>query len=345
MVIVSALSFLGSIELAFIAQLLVAVGLLAMGLFYPIYSVMLAFVFVHSLGMHLFMPLNDSLSMSLAEDGKVGTVMGRFKGISTLVSMLSACAVFVGFRVGFFSFEGKIILPFVIAGGASLVAGTLLLCMGKYIKKEERPVKKHRLLMRREYLPYYLLTMSYGCQKRIKIVFGPWVIIELLAMGADTLALLTIVTHFAGTAFAPVLGRLLDKHGLKPMLIVEAVYIVVSFCAMGFLSGCIVAGTFAERGVLVWAVFAVYIICMLFEQFNMVHSYLMRSIARDCTEVTESLSVGLGADHVMAVIASPVLGLIWSAWGVQYVFYVAAVSAVVQVIVAHMMGKRSAAVA
>lgn len=62
----------------------------------------------------------------------------------------------------------------------------------------------------------------------------------------------------------------------------------------------------------------------------MVHSFMMRSIALDQSEVTRTLSVGLGVDHIMAIIASPMMGIIWERFGVQYVFYLAALSALLQ---------------
>ena len=55
--------------------------------------------------------------------------------------------------------------------------------------------------MRKKYMPYYLTLVAYGCQKRIKLVFGPWIIIELMGKGADTVALLGIVTSFIGAFF------------------------------------------------------------------------------------------------------------------------------------------------
>ena len=69
----------------------------------------------------------------------------------------------------------------------------------------------------------------------------------------------------------------------------------------------------------------------------MVHSYMMRAIAQDPSEVTRTLSVGLSVDHVMAIAASPVMGLAWSAWGPQYVFYLAALSALFQLAAASMV--------
>ncbi len=335
MVLVAALGFLGNLWMSVAAQVLVLIGFIVLGWMSPGYGTMLVFLFIHSLGMHFFMPLNDAISMDLAEKGKVGTTLGRFKGVNTLFSMAAAVLVFVGFRTGFFSFHTRTILPFAI-GGICTAGAVVLLALMALSGGQRGAVKNHRLLFRRRYMPYYMVTLAYGCQKRIKIVFAPWVIINLLGQGADTVALLTIAVHLAGTGLAPVIGKLLDRLGVKRMLWVEAVYIAVSFSVMGLLAGMLAGGSFGLSDPLTWLVFGAYVLCVLFEQFNMVHSYMMRAIALDPSEVTRTLSVGLSVDHVMAIVASPVMGLIWNAWGVQYVFWLAALSALFQVAAAAM---------
>ena len=190
-------------------------------------------------------------------------------------------------------------------------------------------------------MPYYMVTLAYGCQKRIRIVFAPWVIINLLGQGADTVALLTIVTYFARTLTAPIIGRLLDRLGVRNMLWAEAAYIAVSFSAMGVLAGMLARGSFQWDDWQIWLVFGAYVLCVLFEQFSIVHSYMMRSIALDPGEVTQTLSVGLSVDHVMAILASPIMGLVWNAWGVQYVFYLAAASVLLQIFAASMTQEKA----
>lgn len=338
MVLVAALGFLGNLWMSVVAQVLVLIGFIVMGWLSPGYGVMLVFMFIHSLGMHLFMPLNDAVSMDLAERGKVGATLGKFKGVTTLFNMAAAVMVFFGFRTGFFSFQTKTILPFAIGGICTAGAAVLLAALAMSLPQKDA-VKNHKLLFRKRYMPYYMVTLAYGCQKRIKIVFAPWVIINLLGQGADTVALLTIVVHLAGTWAAPILGKMLDKLGVRQMLWAEAVYIAASFSAMGLLAGTLASGSFG--GPLTWLVYGTYVLCVLFEQFNMVHSYMMRSIALDPSEVTRTLSVGLSVDHVMAIIASPVMGLIWHSFGVQYVFYLAALSALFQVSAAGMISQKS----
>ena len=341
MVLVAALGFLGNLWMAVASQVLVLAGLVVMGWMSPDYGTMLVFLFIHSLGMHLFMPLNDAISMDLAEKGKVGETLGKFKGAATLFSMAAAVMVFFGFRTGLFSFGKKTILPFVLAAELTAGAVVLLVCMARLIPQRDA-VKNHKLLFRKRYAPYYMVTLAYGCQKRIKIVFAPWVIINLLGQGADTVALLTIAVHLAGVWAAPIIGKMLDRFGVRAMLWAEAVYIAVSFSVMGLLAGLLARGSFGLRDPLTWLVFGAYVLCVLFEQFNMVHAYMMRSIALDPGEVTRTLSVGLSVDHIMAIIASPVMGLIWKVWGVQYVFYLAALSALFQVAAAAMTERKNA---
>lgn len=337
MLLVSALGFLGNLRMAIVAQVLLMIGLGVLGFCSPSYSVMLVFLFIQSMGMHFFMPLNDAISMELAERGKVGTGFGKFKGVTTLVSMLSACVIFVGFRTGWFSFRTPVILPFALGTVCTGAAVVLLVLLYRLMPEQGHGVRNHKLLFRRSYMPYYMVTLAYGCQKRIKLVFAPWVIIQLLGQGADTVALLTIATHMAGTWVAPWIGRMLDKIGMKKMLWMEAGYILLSFGIMGTLAGMLSSGQFSTGGWQTWMVFAAYILCVLFEQFNLVHSFMMRSIAVSTEEVTQTLSVGVSVDHVMAIVASPIMGLIWEAWGVQYVFYLAALSALLQLAAAWMV--------
>ncbi len=338
MLLVAALSSLGNIWMGMIAQLLSMIGLVVMGCMSPTYGVMLCFLFVQSLGSHFFMPLNDAIAMDLAEKGKVGTGLGRFKGVATMSAMVAACVIFVGFRVGLFTFEDRVILPFILAAALTAAAIALLAAMLPVMGRSSA-VNGRGLLIRREYMPYYMVTLAYGCQKRIRIVFAPWVIINLLGQGADTLALLTIVVHLVGTWMAPQIGKLLDHLGVKKTLWAEAVYILVTFTLMGLVAGMLADGTLTSGGWQSWVVFAAYVVCMLFDQFGMVHSFMMRSIALEPSEVTRTLSVGLGVDHVMAIVASPIMGMIWEGLGVQYVFYLAALSALLQIAASGMLKK------
>jgi predicted MFS family arabinose efflux permease len=328
MVIVSALTMLTDVTIGVIAQFFSCVGLVVMGALSPSYGVMMIFLFTHSLGQHLFMPINDSIALSLGREGETGTVAGKIKSRGTFAAMLTAVVVLIGFRVGFFSFSTPIIVPFLIAAGL-LFAAALLLLRLRPVAPPQAPRGKRKIIVRKQYIPYYLVTLAFGCQKRIRLVYGPWLIVELLGRGADTTSMLAILSGLAASLVVPQLGKLLDRKGVRRTLVIEGVYLVAVFSALGVMAYGFSSGRIEGKGFFLILTFVLYILCDLMQQFNMVHSYLMRRIAISPAEVTQSLSVGLSVDHVLAVVASYLFGLVWAAWGPQWVFFLAAACSII----------------
>lgn len=171
MFILSALVMFSDISLAIAAQILVMIGLLVLGVFSPTFSAMIAFMFVYSMGTHLYYPLEAAIGMSLAEEGKVGTTLGKIKVYSTFGYFVSAIAVFFGFRSGFFSFSTPIKMPFVVAAVCGGISAFLLLSLRKNLMGMQKR-EKSKLLVKKEYIPYYMITFAYGCQKRIRLVLA-----------------------------------------------------------------------------------------------------------------------------------------------------------------------------
>ena len=210
--IITALSFLGDVRLAIGAHILSVIGLIVLGLFTPAFGVMLVFLFINSLGMHMFMPLGDSIGLNLAgKQGSIGTMMGRFNGVRTAFSMTAGILVFVGFRTGFFSFTSPVKIIFLIAAFLLIVILVLLVILQR-TDGEIGKSKKVRFVVRKEYSTYYLIAVLFGARKQIMYVYGPWVLIELLGFGADRMAILGIAGAAVGIFFIPAVGRWIDKY-------------------------------------------------------------------------------------------------------------------------------------
>ena len=125
--IVTAVMALGDIRIAALAQGLTTIGLLLLGFLTPPYAVMLVFIFIHSLGGHIWYPLQDSIGMQLIRDDRqAGKVVGGFKGVSTAFSLLASIIIFLGFRLNFFSFTTPIKWLFVLAAAIFMIVLVLL---------------------------------------------------------------------------------------------------------------------------------------------------------------------------------------------------------------------------
>ena len=325
--VIGSLSFLGDVRIVLISQILASVGLMTLGLFTPSFGIMLLFLFTNSLGMHLFMPLSDSVGMSLAESDKVGQRMGQYGSIKTLVGFVAGIVVFLGFRTGAFSFASEIKWIFVVGACVFGVAIIVSVFLVKYTK--EMPIsmgkKKFRLVFRYRYRYYYILTILHGVQKQIAYVFGSWVIVDLLLKGADIMSLLTIISSFIGIFFLRLVGKAMDKLGIRSMLFTEALLFIFVYTIYGFVVWYISENAVAGSGWSVLLAYILFIVDRLSMQLSIVKSVYLRSIAYDQSEITSVLSTGTSLDHIVSILAAQLSGFIWTQFGPQYVFFMAAV--------------------
>ena len=344
--VIAALPSLGNLSLSVFGFTLYCIGLLVLGLFSPGYFVMQLFVFTYSLGDHMVMPIRDAIAMDLADEGKTGTFLGKYRGMMTLGSMLASALVFVGFRAGFFYFRSGVV-PSFCAALVILSVSVVLLCrlrreLPALDVRKRGQARRGRLPVRRRYLPYYIVAAVYGFQKRMRLVFAPWVIIELLSLGADAVALLGIAAYFCGGWFAPLIGRLLDKYGVQKGLVLESFSIAGVFLFAAWVAAGIVNGSLHGWAGMT-AAFVSYVLIFLTDHFNSVHTMLMRELSESQADVMENLSFGLSVDHVLAVTVSGLLGAVWKYAGAQYVFLLGAAVCAVHLGVALWLKKQTRA--
>ena len=333
--VIAALSFISDIKISIIAQILGIAGITVLGLFTPSFSVMLIFIFINSLGMHIFMPLQDSIGMSLIKDGNIGKRMGQYKGVYTCFSLIASVIVFIGFKVGFFSFTSKIKWIFLLAAIVLFCAMVFLIILNRIDNiREVHNQKKINFIFRKEYKYYYVLVVMFGVQKQMMIVYGPWVLIELLNKKADTIAVLGIVGSLIGTFFIPAVGRWLDRFGIKTILYADALSYIGVYAIYGVMSAGFVSGKLAIVGLPVLFTYFLVILDKMSTQFGMVRTIYLRSIAVDTADITPTLSLGVSMDHFVSIICAYLGGIVWTTWGPQYIFFLAAALSLVNLYVA-----------
>ncbi|NLG25136.1 MAG: MFS transporter, partial [Clostridiales bacterium] len=197
--VIGALAPLGDLRAAVIAQVLACAGLTCLGLLTPAFGVMLVFLFVNSMGMHLFMPLQDSIGMAIAEPGRVGARMGQYASVRTAVGMVAGLITFFGFRLGLFSFVTPVKGIFLFGAGAFAVAIGLSIALVRSRPADRKATERRaHFVFRKKYKYYYLWTVLHGVQKQIAYVFGAWLIVDILKQPTDAMALLTIGASFLG---------------------------------------------------------------------------------------------------------------------------------------------------
>ncbi len=330
--IVASLSFLGDVRLAILAQLFSVIGIWILGFLTPSYELMLIILFINSLGFHLFGSLRRSIGLSLAGDKNVATTIGKYDGAFMAFSMVGSGLAYFGFKYGFFSYKTDIKLTFVIAGGIFILVIGLLLLLEKRIHIEK--VRKFNFVFRKEYKYYYGLVILFGVQKQIMLVYGPWVLIELLSKGADTIAIITFIGSFIGMFFVPFIGRLIDKIGVKKVLYLDAVSFVFVYLSYGLLVYGLIANKIPSEGLFLLLAYTVVIIDKMSAQMGMVRMIYLNNILLKTSDLTPTISLGMSMDHVVSILAALLGGYVWMTFGAHYIFFGAAILSLFNIYIA-----------
>jgi len=306
-VFVSALLwFLCSRRLGAFALALGVIGTLLIGFISTTYTIMVFCLFVYSLGQHLFMPVAASIGMELAHQGRTGRRLGQLNAIRNLAAILGSFVVFLGFRFLGFGFQHTFVLVALVLG----IGAALMFAMRPgTVKKPKTFLKLHR-----EYRLFYILNVLSGSRKQIFITFAPWVIVTIFHKPTETLATLLTIGGAIGILFQPLLGRAIDRLGERFILASEAVLLVFVCLGYGFSKFLFPEGT----------AFLVMCFCFLLDQMlfsvSMARSMYIKKIALDDAHVQPALTAGVTIDHIFSISVALLGGVIWSAFGFQYVF-------------------------
>jgi predicted MFS family arabinose efflux permease len=309
------LFFLCSRRQAALANILCAIGILFIGFYSPSFSVMLIWLFIFSIGQHLFLPLNQSIGMELAAEGQKGRRLGQFSAVANVAMIIGSVAVFIGFK--FLNLDFK--MSYVTAFLGFMTVAILISLM----KKDEPVPVKMKFTLRKEYKLYYWLSILYGTRKQIFLTFAPWVLVTVFKQKTQVLATLLAVGGVIGIFFKPMLGKAIDKLGERVILTSEAVMLVFVCIGYGF-----AREIFTETAAM-FLVFACYILDQLLMSVGMARATYLQKIAVKPEDVTQTLTMGVSIDHIFSIGVAVSGGFIWLKLGYQYVFLLGAIIAVI----------------
>ncbi len=311
----AALWFLCSRRLGVVTMILCAAGMALIGFASSSYWVMIVWLFIYSLGNHLFMPISSTVGMELAREGQDGRRLGQLNSIRNLAAVLGSFGVVLGFKYLGFSFQHTFTIAAVLLGAAA----ALLFMM----KPEAVAEKRGFLQLHKEYRLFYILNVLSGARKQLFITFAPWVLVSVLEQPTQIMATLFTIGGVIGILFQPLLGWAIDKFGERIVLASEAVILV--FVCFGY--------GFAKFLLPAEIAFLVVCICFLVDQMifsvSMARATYMKKIAIQPDHIQPALTAAVTIDHVFSISAALLGGIVWNAFGFQYVFLFGAVIAVI----------------
>jgi MFS family permease len=287
---------------------LLALGLAAYSLVHE-FTWVIVLSLVWSQGLHVWMPLPNSMTLALAEPGRAGHRLGQIAAAGSAGFGLGLAASFI------LSLVGVGMRPMYIVAGGAAVCGAAA-CLGIY-RKVKTPGP--RLVFKRKYGLYYLLSFLEGWRKQIFLCFAPFLLVKVYETDLRHMLVLWGIIQVIGYFASPRVGRLIDRVGERRVLLTYYASLIAVFIGYAFIPNkYVLYGLFVADSVLFMAAMALT-------------TYVNRIAPK--TEHTQTLSMGIAMNHVGAVSMPFVGGLLWTYFGQQWTFMIGALAVILSLLV------------
>ncbi|MDR2343481.1 MAG: MFS transporter [Spirochaetaceae bacterium] len=278
-----------------------------------------AFIVVASFGEHIILPLRSTISLDLARKETGGLALGVSGAIAQFGNIMGYVVVALMFFVFTrLNFERADTARFesVFFVSALLMAFSLLTAFA--IKEGTVKVRRRRLYFAKKFRKYYMLEVFYGARKQVFLTFAPYVLI--LRYGADTsvISLLFAVSAGVCTVFSAITGRIVDRFGYKPVMVVDTLLLVVVCFFYGFSHR-----IFPMRAAYI-VVCVNYVLDAIISLASMASSVYVKDIASNPEEVTSTLYTGVSVNHFISIFIALAGGWIWREMGIELLFSISA---------------------
>ena len=269
---------------------------------------------LHSLGEHIQLGMKNTLSLNYAKPGKGGAALGQQSAVSQVGTLAGYLIVISSFSL----FADRSHFRLFFAAAAAILAVSAALSF-KIRGKSETDDTKKRFYFRRKFSKYYMLEVFYGARKQVFFTFGPYVLILLYHADARVISLLFAVTAISSYFLAPVVGRLIDRIGYKPVMIADTLILVIVCFFYGF------AHHLFPMDVAFVICCINYVLDSIISMASMASNVYVQDISDSPEEMRATISTGVSVNHMITILIALFGGWIWQRIGVETLFILSAV--------------------
>lgn len=277
-------------RLALLSLLILAIGVFITGYFPTILGLYITTV-IMSIGFHYFETMNQSLTLQWINKPDTPHFMGK-----TLATRAAASIIVFGsmwFMLEHLEVNYKTIYTLFGGMGILLIFFLWLVFPHFSIGVEQ----KKKLILRKNYWLYYVLTFLSGARRQIFVVFAGFLLVEKFNYSAASIALLFLANFVFNLFFAARIGKLIGKIGERRALTIEYIGLIAVFCSYAIVENASIAG-------------ALYIIDHFFFAFAIAIKTYFQKIAQP-EDIASTAGVSFTINHIAAVILPALLGLVW----------------------------------
>jgi len=289
--------FFSEVRIMALSVILLGIGMFLTGQATNIPFLLLS-TLVMSFGFHFFYPSNNAMVLMAVEKRHTPKALGQLRSLAAIAALVATGAVYLlaepwGYR-----------RLFMIVGGMVAVGGLLLLPLGR--AKEGLPPRR-RVVLRRRYWLYYLLSFLMGSRRHIFTTFAIFLLVREYGISVQTTATLFLVNSLVNTYVLQLVGKLVSRLGERLMLSVAFGTLAFVFLGYAYV-------TYLPL------LFVLYVIDNVLFGFNLALMTYFQKIAVTPEEITSNLSVEQTINHVAAIVVPVMGGIVWELFGSQAPF-------------------------
>jgi len=291
--------------LALVSLCILSIGVAITGLF-PFEIGLYATTVLMSIGFHYFETINTSLSLQWLTKEEAPKVLGQLISVKSMAALFSYAMVWMFFSI----FMVEYATAYLFFGSLGFI---LFLWLWLAFPKFKSPVEQHKkLILRKRYWLYYLLTFLSGARRQIFMVFAGFMMVEKFNYDVSSIALLYTINHLLNLFLAPRIGSWIAKVGERRALTIEYCGLILVFTGYALVENADIAA-------------ALYVIDHAFFAMAIAIKTFFQKIA-DPKDIASTAGVSFTINHIAAVIIPALFGILWMV-NPAAVFYIGAAMA------------------
>ncbi len=292
------------------------IGMVMQSVIPPSKVLVILAMFLFSYGEHIQLGMKSTLSLEYSRPGAGGRALGYQTSMQQIGNLVGFVAVIALFSITAMSGAAFFQSMFVVAAVFIAVATLVSFRLTSESKTDEN---KRRFYFRKKFTKYYMLEMFYGARKQVFFTFGPYVLILFYGADARLISILFAVSAIACFVFSPIVGKIIDRLGYKPVMIGDTLILVIVCFFYGF------AHHLFDMHTAMIVCCVNYVLDSVISLAAMASSVYVQDISDDKNEMRATISTGLSVNHLVTVLIALFGGWIWHALGIETLFIVSAV--------------------
>lgn len=294
--------------------IIMVVGMALQAFVSPVKLLVILAIFLYSTGEHIQLGMKNTLSLEYSKNGYGGQALGFQNSVYQIGNLVGYVAVIGAFAV---VSDSSLFKPVFVAATVFMVLA--MLAAFRLTGQSETDKSKSRFYFKKKFRKYYMLEVFYGARKQVFFTFGPYVLILFYGADAGIISLLFAISAVSCFFLAPLVGKLIDRIGYKPVMIGDTLILVIVCFFYGF------AHHIFDMHTAFIVCCVNYVLDSVISLASMASNVYVQDISDSKEEMRATISTGISVNHAITIFIALLGGWIWKVLGIETLFILSAV--------------------